>query len=248
VVIRSGPVEPDSRSDEIECAHCGAHFYYELLECPQCGAKVYGSEEIDEEDHPQAGEAGAPSGLEAGPLLLGLFTAALLLAALFLPLRGGLGIPSGSTPERLLLWALAAASAFPAGWLAGRFASRQPRLQGFLAGLGTSLLAVLLAAAVSGTAAPLLRDPISWAALPLTALTGLGGANLALRMLGTQAVNTLFGPVIQENLLYQRLLAIARNDREVVERLIAYERRQRPGASRVELMQMAIARWERDNR
>ncbi len=48
--------------------------------------------------------------------------------------------------------------------------------------------------------------------------------------------------------LFEDLLAKARGDRELVERLIAFERRQDPGASVEELLQRAIDRWERDNR
>ena len=31
--------------NEIECARCGAHFFYELTRCPNCGVSVYGEEE-----------------------------------------------------------------------------------------------------------------------------------------------------------------------------------------------------------
>jgi hypothetical protein len=48
--------------------------------------------------------------------------------------------------------------------------------------------------------------------------------------------------------LYQNLLAKVMHDREIVERLIEYERRYTPNASREELLRGAIIRWERDNR
>ena len=35
--------------NELECAHCGAIFYYELTRCPQCGVNLY---EPDEEAAP----------------------------------------------------------------------------------------------------------------------------------------------------------------------------------------------------
>jgi predicted nucleic acid-binding Zn-ribbon protein len=31
--------------NEIECARCGAIFYYELTRCPQCGVSLYEPEE-----------------------------------------------------------------------------------------------------------------------------------------------------------------------------------------------------------
>ncbi len=52
----------------------------------------------------------------------------------------------------------------------------------------------------------------------------------------------------RERRLYQYILQKARGDRELVERLIEYERRRSPDLGRLELMQDAIFRWERDNR
>ena len=44
------------------------------------------------------------------------------------------------------------------------------------------------------------------------------------------------------------LLRKAGGDRSVVERLIEHEKRQHPGMRRVECLERAIARWERENR
>jgi hypothetical protein len=43
-------IDPPPADDEIECARCGAYFYYELTRCPNCGASVYGSDEDPEYD------------------------------------------------------------------------------------------------------------------------------------------------------------------------------------------------------
>ena len=48
--------------------------------------------------------------------------------------------------------------------------------------------------------------------------------------------------------IYQRLLARARGNQAQVERLIEYEARRSPHASRTEWIQDALDRWERDNR
>ena len=34
-------IDPEPADDEIECARCGAHFYYELTRCPNCGVNLY---------------------------------------------------------------------------------------------------------------------------------------------------------------------------------------------------------------
>ncbi len=40
--------EPPPDDNEIECARCGARFYYELTRCPNCGVDLYEPEEDDE--------------------------------------------------------------------------------------------------------------------------------------------------------------------------------------------------------
>ena len=52
---------------------------------------------------------------------------------------------------------------------------------------------------------------------------------------------------VQEQ-LYRQLLAKARGDRALVERLVEYERQRNPGAARSVLLRNAIDRWERDLR
>lgn len=43
-------IDPLPRDDEIECARCGAHVYYELSRCPECGVNLYEPEgEFEEE-------------------------------------------------------------------------------------------------------------------------------------------------------------------------------------------------------
>ena len=58
----------------------------------------------------------------------------------------------------------------------------------------------------------------------------------------------LFSGALQEASLFDDLLRKVGGDRSVVERLIEYERRLRPGATRLTCLQHAIERWERENR
>jgi hypothetical protein len=231
-------------SDEIECGQCGASFYYELHRCPECGALVY----PDEADEPSEPSRAAYSLMQAGPLLLSWFTSALLLLVLYFPLSRAFSLDPLQPGARLLLLLTAALCALPAGWLAGRYASSHLHAHGLLAGLGTASLAVVFFELVYNQGAELLESPTSWAVLLLVVLAGWGGSRLAEHMHRQSAVASLFGPVIEENLHYQRLLAITGNDKETVERLIAYEGRRYPKSTRLERMQRAIERWERDNR
>lgn len=239
-------------SSEIECGQCGASFYYELLQCPECGAPVYGENEEDEEELPIRPRSPSthvnPSALpEGAPLVLGLFTAALLLLVIYFPLRTAFQVPP-TRPAKELLLLTAGLSAAGGGWIAGRFSSHLWRIQGLLVGAGALAAALLINDLMYAQGSSLFFQASSWPLFSLVVLNGWAGAALAERMQRLSAVETLFGPVIQENLYYQRLLAITGYDKEVVERLIAHEGRRSPGASRLEKMRRAVERWERDNR
>jgi hypothetical protein len=58
----------------------------------------------------------------------------------------------------------------------------------------------------------------------------------------------LFTGVMREAILFDDLLRKVGGDRSIVERLIDYERGQRPNATRLTCLQNAIRRWEGENR
>ena len=58
----------------------------------------------------------------------------------------------------------------------------------------------------------------------------------------------LFSGALREASLFDDLLRKVGGDRSVVERLIEYEREQRPNATRLTCLQNAISRWEQENR
>jgi hypothetical protein len=58
----------------------------------------------------------------------------------------------------------------------------------------------------------------------------------------------LFTGALREASLFDDLLKKVGGDRAVVERLIAFERKQKPNATRLVCLQNAIQRWERENR
>ena len=51
-----------------------------------------------------------------------------------------------------------------------------------------------------------------------------------------------------ERRLYQQLLSRTRRDRKLAQRLIDHERRRNPESNRLQLLQNAIYRWDRDRR
>jgi hypothetical protein len=58
----------------------------------------------------------------------------------------------------------------------------------------------------------------------------------------------LFTGAMREAALFDDLLRKVGGDRSVVERLIDYERQQKPNATRLTCLQNAIQRWEHENR
>ena len=63
-----------------------------------------------------------------------------------------------------------------------------------------------------------------------------------------QVAEELFRGALLEATLFDDLLRKVGGDRSVVERLIEYERQQRPNATRLTCLQNAISRWEQENR
>ncbi len=66
----------------------------------------------------------------------------------------------------------------------------------------------------------------------------------------TESYDSVFRAAIdpKRHPLYQNLLRKTQGDEKLAERLIQYEQRRNPYATREELIANAIARWERDNR
>lgn len=58
----------------------------------------------------------------------------------------------------------------------------------------------------------------------------------------------LFMGALREKALFDDLLRKVGGDRSAAERLIVYEREQRPDATRLTCLQNAISRWEQENR
>lgn len=58
----------------------------------------------------------------------------------------------------------------------------------------------------------------------------------------------LFTGAMREAILFDDLLRKVGGDRPIVERLIEYERKRKPNATRLICLQNAITRWEQENR
>jgi hypothetical protein len=228
-----------------ECPNCGAIIYPEMARCPQCGQNMYPE---DDKSIPGEATSEAPGWLLLlGPLLIGwIIAVGIALIAHFV-------IDAFVSPFSLGAWGkIILFIAGPVGTLVGAFVCtgmirKRSRLMGGVLGTLTIPVLVLLATHWVKVTPSLLFSP--WGVL-LGFSTILGG------MLGGW-LTEIFSPENDwkekwrihgwEDLLYQDLLRKVRFNGTIADRLIEYERKQDPQASRLKLIQSAIDRWERDN-
>jgi hypothetical protein len=229
-----------------ECPNCDAKIYPEMTRCPQCGQSMYPK---DEELSPV--EVVSPTsgwGSTLGAMLVGWLIASgialllhFILASLISPsILGGVG-------KTILFLAGPLGSLVGAYVGAGMVRQRSKLLGGVVGALTLPVLALLATHWVEVTASFLL-NPWVLVVGSLTLLAGVCGGWL----------NEMFSQDTDwkekwrvhgwEDLLYQDLLRKVRFNGSAADRLIEYERKEDPQASRVKLIQNAIERLERDNR
>ncbi len=227
-----------------ECPNCGATVYPEMTRCPECGQSMY-----PEEDDNQAKEAetGAPGwAASLGAIVIGWMIAcgiALLfnfIVAAFTPVKA-LGI-SG----KVVLWLAGPVGAGVGGYISGGMA----RSRWLGAGVGVLSLPILALFATHWMQVDLafLIDPWVILAGVVTVVVGFVGGWLNYKLTQDTGWKEKWQVHGWEDLLYQDLLRKVRFNGSTADRLIDYERRQNPQASRLQLIQSAIERWERDNR
>jgi RNA polymerase subunit RPABC4/transcription elongation factor Spt4 len=229
-----------------ECPQCGAVVYPEMRRCPSCGHSMYPE---DEQFLSIAADSEISTLASAvGSILVGLLIASALALILHFV------VASFSTPQNLgVAGAVILFLAGPLGVLVGSYVSGglkpdQAVLFGGIIGLLSLPQLLLFATHWVEVTASFLINPMVLGSGLATILTGLAGGWLHLKL----SVDTSWKERWQvrgwEDLLYQDLLRKVRFNGSAADRLIEYERTQNPNASRLELIQNAIGRWERDNR
>jgi hypothetical protein len=229
-----------------ECPQCGAAVYPEMMRCPACGHNMYPE---DEQPLPStAGSKASTLGSAAGAILVGILIASgLALVLHFL-------VASFSTPADLKVTGIVILIlAGPLGALAGSYVSGEIKpdhaaLFGGIIGILVLPLLLLFATHWVEVTAVFLLNPLVWVSGLATILTGTFGGWLHLKLSGDTAWKEKWQVRGWEDLLYQDLLRKVRFNGSAANRLIEYERKQDPEASRLKLIQNAIDHWERDNR
>ncbi len=237
-----------SAEDEIECPRCGALASLEYTHCPNCGLSFYPLDE-DRQDLKRSGRPGLleiPRLRSLAAVILG-WTAAGAVAFLIQYLASQVfQTPEQLPTGRLILLLAAPLGALAGGYLAAEYALRRPLLHGSLVGTLAIGPAILLEMRWQALTPHTLLQPASLANWALTLFGGAAGARLYQRQVHLSYLK-LFKPPGEAE-LYHNLLTKVGGDRAVVERLVNFELSHAPGASRAELLQRAIQKWERQNR
>jgi len=148
---------------------------------------------------------------------------------------------------------LALAAAGPVGALVGGYvtaglARQRALLTGLVVGAMALPVLLLLSTRWVQVTLPVLLSPWILGSGLLTLVAGLAGGWLNQALVQDTSWREKWKVRGWEDLLYQDLLRKVRFNGSIADRLIEYERKQDPQASRLTLIQSAIQRWERDNR
>jgi RNA polymerase subunit RPABC4/transcription elongation factor Spt4 len=229
-----------------ECPQCGAVVYPEMTRCPSCGHNMY-----PEDDQPLPVTTDSETstlGSAVGSILVGLLIAS-AIALIF-----HFVVASFSTPQSLgvagvvILFLAGPLGALAGGYVIGGLKPDHAVWFGGLIGLLSLPLLLLFATHWVKVTASFLINPIVLSSGLATVMTGLVGGWLYIKLSVDKSWKERWQVRGWEDLLYQDLLRKVRFNGSTADRLIEYERKQDPDASRLKLIQNAIARWERDNR
>jgi hypothetical protein len=227
-----------------ECPNCGAKIYPEMTRCPQCGREMYPE---DEEDLLGVKTAAPVWITSLGAVVIGWLVASgiaillnFILATLSSPtLLGAAG--------KLVLLLAGPLGAWVGSYVAAGIHHRHVWWLGALIGLLVLPVLALFATRWVENILAVLLNPwgIAWGVL--TVLLGVLGAWMHYKLVQDTGWKEQWQVRGWEDLLYQDLLRKVRFNGSAVDRLIEYERRQNPNASRLQLIQNAIDHWEHDH-
>jgi hypothetical protein len=227
-----------------ECPNCSATIYPEMTRCPQCGQNMY------PEDDTTVDEAATTIGWGKimGVVLIGWLISSGIatiinfivaefvsppflpnLAIFFLVLAGPLGSLVG-------------------GYVCAGLARQNVKFLGGLVGVLSLPVSVLLATHWVRVKLAIFLNPWLLGAGLLIILAGICGGWLYEKYSQRGDWQEKWRVRGWEDLLYQDLLRKVRFNGSAADRLVEYERKLDPQASRLKLLQNAIERWEKDNR
>ena len=229
-----------------ECPSCSARVYPEMTRCPQCGQNMYPEDEVTA--LPEDGSTTTGWGGSLGAVLIGWMIASCIAILVHFIVAGFVTPALLGDIGKIILFLAGPVGSLMGGYVAAGLARKQGILLGGLVGLLSLVASVLFTTHWVQVTLALLLSPWFLGAALLIVLAGLCGGWLARRFSQNAGWQEKWKVRGWEDLLYQDLLRKVRFNGSAADRLIEYERKQEPQASRLKLIQSAIERWERDNR
>jgi hypothetical protein len=229
-----------------ECPNCGGVIYPEMTRCPQCGQNMYPE---DNTITLTEGESTTTNwGTILGAVLIGWLVASGVATVIHFLVAEFVTLAQLADIGKLPLFLAGPVGSLVGGYVCAGLNRQYPKLLGGLVGILTLPISVLLATHWVHVTLTLLFSPWFLISGVLIVLAGVCGGWLY--QIFTQESEWQEKLKVRgwEDLLYQDLLRKVRFNGSAADRLIEYERRLEPQASRLKLIQNAIERWEKDNR
>jgi len=217
-----------------------------MTRCPQCGQIMYPEDDTSTPAEEQISKAGW--GASLGAVLIGWIVASGIALVIHFIVAGFVTPAMLGDIGKLTLFLAGPIGSLVGGYLCAGIARKQIILLGGLVGILSLAVSVLLSTHWVQVTFALLLNPWFLGAGGLIILAGVAGGWLNLRFPQNTGWREKWKVRGWEDLLYQDLLRKVRFNGSIADRLIEYERKQEPQASRLKLIQNAIDRWERDNR
>ena len=228
-----------------ECPNCGNLVYPELTRCPQCGQNMY--PEDDTTTFSEEETTALTWGKIMGVVLIGWLVAAGIATVIHFVVAELVSPAQLGNFGKIILLLAGPFGALVGGYICAGLARQNVKILGGLVGLLALPVSVLLATHWVRVKFTLLIHPWILGVGFLIIIAGVCGGWIYEKTSQNLEWQEKWKVRGWEDLLYQDLLRKVRFNGSAADRLIEYERRQDPQASRLKLIQNAIERWERDN-
>jgi len=228
-----------------ECPNCGSVVYPELTRCPQCGQNMY--PEDNTTTFPEEETTTFSWGKILGVVLIGWLVAAGIATVIHFVVAELVSPAQLGNIGKIILLLAGPFGALVGGYICAGLARQNVKILGGLVGLLALPVSVLLATHWVRVKFTLLTHPWILGVGFLIIIAGVCGGWIYEKTSQNLEWQEKWKVRGWEDLLYQDLLRKVRFNGSAADRLIEYERRQDPQASRLKLIQNAIERWERDN-
>jgi hypothetical protein len=217
-----------------------------MTRCPQCGQSVY--PEYDDAATIEEETTATRLGKTLGIVLIGWLIASGIATVIHFVVAEFVAPPFIPDLAKFFLYLAGPLGSLVGGYICAGLAKQNVKLLGGLVGVLSLPVSVLLATHWVHLKLAILLNPLLIGLGLLIIIAGVCGGWIYEKFSNTEEWKEKWKVRGWEDLLYQDLLRKVRFNGSAANRLIEYERKLDPQASRLKLIQNAIDRWEGDNR